>query len=230
VNDIGSLASFVVVASLGAAFSPTILVLATNILSGSRRPRQRALAFWVGGIVALVLWAGIVYSALWAVFQRAASSLEKHEYQIEIVLGVLLLISGVVALIEWQRLVALRRRHETQKAEDRHDDSPDSLVRIGALGTVMQGRDVSSILLYIAVLGRIAATDVPIYQRFAFNALSIGIVTTVFWLPLLFHITIPKSLRQRAMPLLEWLNRHARAITPVVCFVLGAYLIWHALR
>lgn len=229
-TDSASLIEFVIPAALGAAWSPTILLLSTKILSGTRRPRPRATAFWIGGMVALVVWALLVYSAFWAWFQRAASNVVAHLDAIEIVLGVLLLLVGLVSLVEWRLVVRLGRRHRDDSSETtaNEDTSPDGLVRVGLLGLVMQGRDVSSIILYIAILGHLAQPGIPMVERLSLNALVIGIITVAFWLPLITHFTIPTSFRHRVAPLQSWLVDHGKAVTVVIAWTLGAYLIWHA--
>lgn len=240
-TEVSSLLTFVVPASFGAAWSPFILVTATDIASGGQRSRARGLAFWLGGVVALLVWAVILVSALWGWFQATARDLSRDLPLLETGLGVLLVVIGLAALFQWHLMVATfdqaRRRlshsdtsHSSEPTgKPAHDSSHDSLGRITALGAVFQGRDVSSLILYVAIVGRIAATDVPLAGKLGVLAVSIGIITAAFWVPIIAPITIPRRAHGWLRPAGRWIDHHARAITVSIAWAMAALLLYHGL-
>lgn len=228
VSEFGSLVAFVLPASLGAAWSPLILASATEVMSSKDRPRRKALAFFVGGVVALLIWAVLIVSALWSWFVSTARDVERDLPTLEVVLGVILLLAGLVILLQWRRVVgSVREARERKKNRDDGDQrGPWGWV---VFGVVMQGRDVSSMVLYVAIVGRIAAADLPLVVKFGVLACSIGIITAAFWVPLVAHVSVPGTVPHWARPLGAWISAHAQPLTVAITWGMAALLLWHAL-
>jgi threonine/homoserine/homoserine lactone efflux protein len=225
-SEFAALLTFVIPASLGAAWSPLILVTATDLSRGESASRVRALAFWLGGVLALLFWAVVLASALWGWFQSTARDLERDVPLLETVLGVVLIVVGLAALLQWHRIVATfeqARRHHSQEDRRQHD----GLLKLTAAGAVIQGRDVSSMVLYIAIVGRIGSADASIAAKLGTLALSIGIITAAFWIPIVTPITIPRRVRGWFTPVGRWIDRHARAITVSVAWSMAVLLLTH---
>ncbi|MCB0914222.1 MAG: GAP family protein [Actinobacteria bacterium] len=227
-HELAGLMAFVIPASLGAAWSPIILVTATDLADSTKASRSRGLAFWLGGVIALVVWAVILASALWAWLQSAARDLEKDLPMMEIALGVILVLVGFVTLLQWRHMVTTI---EQARAHHHHDSGGQhrTLAGVVAFGAVMQGRDVSSMVLYVAIVGRIGSADVPLPVKFAVLAVSIGIITTAFWLPLAAPATLPHHLAAWISPLGRWLDRHGRTVTVAVIWTMAALLLYHGI-
>ncbi len=227
-HELTSLLAFVIPASLGAAWSPIILVTATDLAKGTRASRKRGLAFWLGGVLALVLWAVVLVSALWAWLRSAARDLETDLPMLEIVLGGVLVVVGLVTLIQWRHVVSTI---EQTRANHQHDVHHRHKTTAGvvAFGAVMQGRDVSSMVLYIAIVGRIGSANVDLAEKLGVLALSIGIITTAFWLPVAAPPTIPRRITSWLTPVGHWLDRHGRSVSVTIIWAMAALLLYHGI-
>ena len=51
--------------AVAGALSPSITVIVLALLMRPDRPRTRVLVFWLGAVVAMLVWAILISSALW---------------------------------------------------------------------------------------------------------------------------------------------------------------------
>ncbi len=224
VSDVLQLLTFVIPAAIGSAMSPAVLASMTGILSQAQHPRMKGLAFLVGGLVSLLCWVAIVYSAVWAFLQRVEKDALVYINVIDISLGVLLLLAAMYLLIFKPQSI-FGNDDKKEKATEAAEGASLHLGRYAGLGFVMQGRDVSSIVLFIAALQHIARSSVAWEAKVLVVALLMSVTSIPMWLPLVTQITVPKSFKSRAEPFLVWLRGHARKITIGVCLVFSVYLI-----
>ncbi|MCC5954093.1 MAG: GAP family protein, partial [Acidimicrobiia bacterium] len=146
--------------ALGAALSPTLFLATTVLLSAEQRPRARALAFLLGAVGALVLWAVLFASAMRAAITSAAHSAFDTARQTgalgDLVVGLALLAVAVV--------VALRPPH-TRTEHHRRTAADRPLWKVALVGAVLQGRDVSSMLLFTAALQHVTVAEVNFVEQ-----------------------------------------------------------------
>ncbi len=224
-SDVLQLLTFVIPAAIGSAMSPVVLASMTGILSQAQHPRMKGLAFLVGGLVSLLCWVAIVYSAVWAFLQRVEKNALAYINVIDISLGVLLLLAAMYLLI-FKSQSLFGNDDKKEKATEAADNAFLHLLgRYAGLGFVMQGRNVSSIVLFIAALQHIARSSVAWEAKVLVVALLMSVTSIPMWLPLVTQITVPKSFKSRAEPFLVWLRGYARKITIGVCLVFSVYLI-----
>ncbi|MEI8081373.1 MAG: GAP family protein [Actinomycetes bacterium] len=225
VSDLSNLLATVIPEAIGSAISPTLFITTTGLLSQRRRPRARAIAFLIGAIASLLLWVFIVTSAVGAVIKGAADDAEStwrsHLGAIDGVLGTLLLLIAIY--------IAYRPTKPELPDKPPPEDKPEiPLWRIAALGAVLEGRDVSSIILFIAAVQQIARAQIPDEVKLTVLVGLIAITTLPMWLPLIAHVTIPHSFVRRSKPLIAWTRQNRRTIGVAVCLVFGVYLLGRA--
>ena len=216
-SQFADLLTFVIPVAIGSAISPTLLITTTGLLSQQNRPRAKAMSFFVGAVVSLVVWILIVYSFVWAIVKAAVLDAESHISIIDAAGGVLLLAAAAYLFVNRSKPALLAK--QSKGDEEQH------LWHIAALGAVMQGRDFTSIVLFISALQHIATSSVYWLIKLAVLAGLVAITTVFMWLPLVAHVTIPHSFMRKAKPLTNWLRKNARMISMYVCLVFGIYLL-----
>lgn len=217
-SQLSELLSFVIPAGIGSAMSPTLLITSVGVLSQPRHPRLKGTALLVGGIASLLLWMVIVYSAIWALLKQVESDAQSHQDSIDMVLGFMLLLTAFY--------MGREKRSATDDGDPHEEkDKDERLWHYAALGAVLQGRDITSIVLFIAALQHIAASGVPLEVK-GLTLVGLSTLTLLpLWLPLVAHITIPHGALNRAAPLVKWIRIRIRPIGMGVCMAFGLYLI-----
>lgn len=212
--------------AIGAAISPTITLIAIALLNSDARGRHRVLAYWAGAAASLVVWVIIVSSFMWQLVASATADVERYSSVIDLGLGALLL--GVGA---W-RVLTRKRASPAGDSGSKHDSRWDvrslgegSLRRQFWFGMVMQGRNVTSVLLFCAAQQHIDAASLPLWQKAIVTASVIGIATASIWLV----VVVPARLRGRVsewmQPARGWLSTRSRTIETVVAIGAGLFLI-----
>jgi len=227
VSDLSSLLAAVIPEAIGSAISPTLFITTTGLLSQRNKPRQRAIAFLIGAIASLIVWVFIVNSAVGAAIKNAADDAEStwrtYVSAIDGVLGAALLLLAVYIAYRPTKPEHPDKPAAEQKAETH-------LWQIAGLGAVFQGRDVSSIILFIAALQQIARAQLPDEVKLLVLAGLMTVTTLPIWLPLVAHVTVPHSFVRRSEPIIEWMRQNKRTIGVAVSLVFGVYLLARAFR
>ena len=123
----GNLIAKIVPLAIGGAVSPILVISVVLLLSGTRKPRARALAFAVGNVVALTLVAVAVLLLFHSVGHTGTGSTKAGKL-IDLTLGVLLTAMGLGKLIEF----ASKKLSRGSKPAE-----PDSDADHPATGTMM---------------------------------------------------------------------------------------------
>ena len=199
--------------AIGAALSPMLFAATTGLLSGTDRPRRRALAFLIGALVPLGILVAVAFTAVGPAIQGAVRDVSSILGAIDLVLGSLLL-----AVAAW---FAIRPPH--RRAPKPRRERP--LWWDGLLGVVLQGRDVSSMLLAYASLQHAAVAHVSDAAKTVAAAAIVVIVTLPIWLPIVARVSVPPRLRARLERGQGWIERHERPIVIAVCLGFGTYLV-----
>ena len=207
--------------AVAGALSPTITVVVLAILMRPNRPRLHAFAFWCGAVLAMLVWAMLVSSAMWGLVTDTERDLQRFSKVIDFVLAALLL-----AFALWRLLVKPRKDGESVINMSRLSEG--GLWPMLAFGAVMQGRNVTSVLLFCAAQQHIDAAPLPLYQQVALTLVVIAIVTASSWIPILLPIRATDKLHSRLSPARIWLSDHTKMIEVGAALLGSAYLFARA--
>lgn len=207
--------------ALVGAMSPSISVIVLAILMNPDRPRPRAFAFLFGAVLSMLVWAILVSSAIWGLVTSTEQDIERYGHKVDFVLGVLLLAFAV-----W-RLVRTSPKHSLSMPGMK--DLSDGSLRYQVLfGAIMQGRNVTSVLLFCAAQQRIDTAQLPAWQKVTLTVIMIACVVAAVWLPMLLPIRTTDSLHSRLAPAKTWLEARAKPIEVSCALLGGAYLLFRA--
>ncbi len=207
--------------AVAGALSPSITVIVLALLMRPDRPRVRALAFWFGTVLAMFVWAILVSSAMWGVVQSTERDLQRFSRVIDFAVAVLLLAFALWRLLSKRRQAAVSRIDLSRLSEG-------ALWRQVGFGAVMQGRNVTSVLLFCAAQQHIDAAPLPLYQQLALTFAVIAIVTASSWVPILIPIRATDKLHSRLSPARIWLSDHTKIIEVGAALLGSVYLFFRA--
>ncbi len=203
------------------ALSPSITVIVLAILMNPDKPRQRAFAFWGGAVLAMLFWALLVSSAVWGLIAATESDIKQYSHRIDFVLGILL-----VTFAFW-RIFGKKRPHP--KSHRYSKDLSDGPLRFQVLfGALMQGRNVTSVVLFCAAQQHIITSRLPMLQAFVLTLLVIGVITASIWLAMLLPISATDTLHTRLAPARDLLAKHTAVIEVSAALIGSAYLFFRA--
>ena len=220
----GSLLGAVILPAAGSALSPTLVVATSLVLSGGTRAVGRAVAVWVGALVALGVWALLFVTAARAVVAAVDRTARDVGALGDVMFGVVLLaVAATVGVHTWWA----RRAGHPRQAPRTPPGVPAArpLWRFGVLGFVLQGRDVSSVLLFGAAVQHLATMPATTAERVAVLAVVLVITTSPIWATILLDIRVPASLMARLRTAEAWLDTHRQEVIAGVCAVFGALLV-----
>lgn len=204
--------------AIGAAISPTISALVVAMLTAHPDERRRAYAFWLGAALSMVVWVAIVSSFVFDIVESATADVRSYSRIVNLVIGVLLIVVGVIRIVH-------------KPNPDRHHKINFQALGNGSLkgqvlfGAIMQGRDVTSVLLFCAAQKQIDSADIPLWQKLVITAIVIFITTASIWLVILVPRSAFTRLDNAVAPTQSWVLRHARAIEIVAALGFGVYLV-----
>ena len=151
----------------------------------------------------------------------AEHEIEQYGHSLDFVLGVLLIVFALWRL--------LRKSADHAKTNPRMKDLSDGPLRYQALfGAVMQGRNVTSVLLFCAAQQHIDTSRLPAWQELTLTAVIIAILVSSIWLPMLLPIRATDTLHSRLVPAKAWLESHSKVIEVGAALIGGAYLLFRA--
>ncbi len=135
----------------------------------------------------MLVWAVIIWSAMWSLIKRLEADVEQfstnllNDYSaaIDAVLGLLLLAFGL-----WRLLATPKPRAESSRFKI-SDLGKGEYGRQVAFGAIMQGRNVTSLVLFFSAQQHIVSAPLPFWERVLTTLLVIGILSASTWLPML---------------------------------------------
>ncbi|NQU37060.1 MAG: GAP family protein [Actinobacteria bacterium] len=213
--------------AVGAAISPSITVIVLALLASKDHPRQRATAFLIGVAGIMLVWAVIIWSAMWSLIQRlerdvtqySTDLVDDYSAAIDVGLGALLLCFGFWRLLSKPKPSTGKGRFNISQL------ASGSYSRQVIFGAIMQGRNVTSLLLFFSAQQHIVSAPLPLWERVFTTVLVIAILSGSTWLPMLIPTSGTSKLRIWLAPVGEWIGAHSRAIEAGAALVFGAYLI-----
>lgn len=216
--------------AIGAAISPSISVICFALSQGHNGTR-RVVAFGVGAASALLVWAILVSSFMWRFVESLGGDIEdathdlgQYERLLDFIVGCLLIGIGIIRLL--RRPATEKRAHSRFSISDLKDGP---LRRQVIFGAIMQGRNVTSILMFIAAQQSIVASEVADWLKVAITLTVIGVATSSVWLVLVIPYRWTDITGGWLTPIKGWMQRNAKYVEVAAAFGIGAYLVIRSL-
>jgi hypothetical protein len=206
--------------AIGAAVSPTTLVVVLLILGGRVHPRARGAAFVAGFVAVLAVLTAVSLTVLARSVTHRAGDDSLYAW-IDLGFGALLVALGVRALLR------------TPKPKPPRVDSTDPgahLVRFFGFGVGLMLTNFSTIVLYIPAMKDVAIASVGFGTKAAVVAIVLAFAASPAWVPVLLDSVAPTSAGRVLGRLNDFLARHQKAVSVTVCFVFAAYLVVKGVR
>lgn len=201
--------------ALGAAVSPTVLIVMLVVLSGPNRPRARGAMLALGGCIVLLGLTALGLTLLGHGVTNRSASNPLYAW-IDIGFGVLLLLAGIRALVA-------APEPSKPPAED-GGDGPARLGRFFGLGVVVMLTNVTTIALYLPAMKVVAVSGLSAADQAVILGIALAITGVALWVPLLPDVLAPRTADRVLGGMHRFMTVHQRAITVVVCFGFAAYL------
>lgn len=197
--------------ALGAAISPLVFVGAIAVMTGPR-PLRHGCAYAIGVAVPL-----LVVTVVAMILGRAFSLPEASDAVkgwLDVGFGVVLLALGTRALTRPPAPPHAQRRPEGQ-----------GIGRYVAMGAGLMTSNVTTFALYIPALKLIEESGVDVAEEVVALAIVLVITMALVLVPLAVVATAPDVSERALTRAGNWLTKHRRALSVVICFGLGAYLL-----
>lgn len=221
----GDLIAKAVPVAIGGAVSPILVISVVLLLSGTRKPRARALAFAIGNIVALALIAVAVLLLFHSAGHTATGSTQAGKL-IDLVLGVMLAALGVGKLIEFiYRKLSGEAGEPTADAESDHPAGKKGGV-LGslALGVGLMATNITTVALYLSAMKDVAEAKVDNGVRIAVVAVTIVTIMVPVAVPLLITVVVPGASTRVLAAVRTFITRYRDLIMGIFVTGFGVYL------
>ena len=215
-----SLLAQIIPLAFGAAVSPTALMGIILLLSISKKPKISGMGYYAGSIlmVLIVLCVGFILG-------NGVSSESPHPNPllaaIDLILGVILLIMGIIRIFRPQKSPKHRFNGE-------HPDSSSLLVFLKGLsfGFMMFFINFSTTLIVLEAGKLIATAAVPITGKVTVSVILILITLLVCEVPLLIYFLLPSRSEKLLSKINVWMQKNGHILMGLVILAIGLYLIW----
>lgn len=221
----GDLIAKTVPVAVGGAVSPILVISVVLLLSGTRKPRARALAFAVGNFVALALIAVAVLLLFHSVGQTGTGT-TKVSKLIDLILGLLLMAMGVGKLIEfaYRKLSGGSEPVGADAEADVPATGKGGVLGSLALGVGLMATNITTIALFLSAMKDVAAAKVGNGARIAVVAVTIVIIMVPVAVPLLITVVAPGESTRVLAAVRTFITRYRDLIMGVFVTGFGVYL------
>jgi len=221
----GDLIAKTVPLAIGGAVSPILVITVVLLLSGTRAPRARALAFAVGNVIALILVA-VAVLLLFHSAGHTGTGTTKAGKLIDLILGVLLIAMGVGKLFEFGYR---KLSHGAESAgPDAEGDHPSGgkggVLGSSALGVGLMATNLTTIALFLAAMKDVAEAKVANGARIVVVAMTIVIIMVPVAVPLLITVVIPGLSTRVLAAVRTFITRYRDLIMGIFVTGFGVYL------
>ena len=210
--------------ALGAAVSPTVLMIELLILSGARSPKARAWAF-VLGVVAVLFAAVLLFLTVLSRAPDADGGSPAASWRI--VDGVA---AALLAALGVRNLLPKKTPGEKHKSKVAERLTAAGLPFYVGIGAVTMLTNFSTLILLAPACHEITKSTAPTDVK----VLATVVLVVIILIPLLAPVLSMTLLGHRSDAVLARLNAvvssHSRQINAGICFVLAALLAWKAIR
>lgn len=213
--------------ALGAAMSPTLVIIQAMLLTGSDHPLRRSWAFAIGRVVsmAVITLGGASLLALLPDFNTGA--LVASPYAAAIFAA-----GGVVLLFESWRHYRRGPDPEHKGLAYRMVDLPTAVLALVSAAWVFV--NASTLAMYLPALHVITRSDASEVIKALTLTMLLLITTAAAWVPPLLVTVRGQTMAPRLASVQHWLERHGHAISIVVTSVFGVLLlalgIWNGIK
>ncbi|MGZ4754362.1 MAG: GAP family protein [Acidimicrobiia bacterium] len=214
-TSVGELIAKVLPLAVGAAISPTILVVALLVLGSPSHPRSRGVAYAAGAITVLLVLSAISLTLLRRSVVGHKSSDPIYGW-IDIGFGVLIALVGLREL-----LTAPKPRSAPAGGADQER----KLGRFYVIGFVMMLSNFSTLVLYVPAMKDVAVASVGVGAKVVVVVMVLAIASVLAWAPVLMDLVAPRAAGRVLNPLDAFMTRHQKEVTVTVCFVFTVVLI-----
>jgi hypothetical protein len=210
--------------ALGAAVSPTALVVELLILSSKGSPRAKAWAYLLGFAAVLIAAVVVFLTVLNRAADAGSAGPSTTGRAVDGLAALLLAVVGIRSLLP---KATPGEKHTSKVATRIGQAGPGFYVGVGAVTMLI---NFSTLILLAPACHEItrstASTEV--------KAAAVVMLVVITLLPVLLPVLGVTVLGSRADPVLATVNgfvsRHSRQINAAVCLVLAALLAWKAIR
>ncbi|UTB33743.1 MAG: GAP family protein [Methanobacterium sp. ERen5] len=215
-----SLLTQIIPLAFGAAVSPTALMGIILLLSISKKPKISGMGYYAGSILIVLIVLGVGF-----VLGNGVSSGSSHPNPllaaIDLILGVILLVMGIIRIFRPQKSPKHRFSSE-------HPDSSSLLVFFKGLsfGLVMFFINFSTTLIVLEAGKLIATESAPITGKVTVSLILILITLLVCEVPLLIYFLLPGSSDKILSKINVWMQKNGHILMGVVILAIGLYLLW----
>ena len=211
----GGLLAKVLPLAIGAAISPTILVVVLLVLGGKAHPRARGAAYTAGVVAVLAVLTAVSLTLLRHSVTNRGSSSSFYAW-IDLGFGVLLALLGFRALVH------------TPKPKSPRVESTDPRAHLGrffGIGVAMMLTNFSTIVLYVPAMKDVAIASVGFAAKAATVAIVLAFAAAPAWVPVVWDTVAPTTAGRALGGLNSFLARHQKTVSVTVCFVFAVYLV-----
>lgn len=212
-RTVGSLFAQLVVYGGAAAFAaPAAAVVAAMILGKSRTPVTSALVFVLGALLLDL----IVVAIFTVIYRSASDSIADLGAWIDITLGALFLILGVVALLEHEdpEKDAARRARVERIASG-------SLAALLVTGIVVQVINFDAIAVATGGMKEILEASIGGIEALVALTFLLAVMLVPYWTPVAVVVVAPGRARPALARMTEWILQHSRVLEIACGFGFG---------
>lgn len=222
----GELLSKIIPLSLGAAVSPTVLIVILLVLSG-RRAVVRGAAFLCGVLVVL---GGLTALGLLISHSSHESTTQiEITHAVDVVAGVLLLLLALGTVLK--SVTADRDGPAAMPTEPEPDPQRGSGVFSAFLiGMAMMVSNFSTILLYLPAMRTISASTVATADKVVAVLIAFVITSLPATVPFAMRVGFPVASARVLERMRAFTQRHAKQISVGVEVIFGVYLVLKGVR
>ncbi len=216
----GELIAKVVPLAIGAAISPTVLIVVLLVLSGRAHPRARGAAYAAGAVTVLLGLTAISLTVLRRSVTHRVGGDSVYAW-IDLGAGVLLAAVGIRALLS-----APKPKRPATEAEDPRPH----LGRFFGIGVAIMLTNFSTLVLYVPAMKEVTIAKVGDGVKVLTVVIVLGVTSILAWAPVLLDTVAPRSAARVLQPLNAFMTRHQRTLSVTVCFVFAVFFVTKGLR
>lgn len=214
-TSVGELVAKVLPLAIGAAISPTILIVVLLVLGSPVHPRARGVAYTAGAITVLLVLTAISLTLL----RRSVVG----KGPADPIYGWMDIGFALVIF-----LIGLRELLTAPKPKQPPENGADATAQLGrfyVIGLVMMLTNFSTLVLYVPAMKEVAIASVGVGGKVAVTALVLALASALAWVPVLLDIVAPRAAAHVLNPLNAFMTRHQKSVTVVVCFAFTIFLM-----
>lgn len=206
--------------ALGAAVSPTALMGIILLLSISKNPKISGIGYYVGSIVLVLIVVAIGF-----ILGTGVSNATPHPNPllaaIDLILGVILLIMGIIRIFRPQKSPKHRFNGD-------HPDASGFMVFLKGVsfGFLMFLINFSTTIIVLEAGKIISTSTAPATGKGIATVILILITLLVCEIPLLIYFLLPERSERILSKINVWMQKNGHILMGIVILAIGLYLLW----